>query len=209
MGVREYSTAMSGSVSAWIVGLKAGEAQAIHNLWARYYEDLVRMARHRIGKGPRQAADEEDVVQSVFATIFRGAQAGRFEKVADRDDLWWLLLALTYNKTVDHLRHEGRQKRGGGLVVRESDLGNGEAPFDLAQVIGRSPTPEVLAALEEEYDRLLSLLRDDQLRRVAALRIEGWQVSEISTELNISVRSVERKLRLIRSRWSAEAGIPA
>jgi RNA polymerase sigma factor (sigma-70 family) len=196
---------MSGSVSAWIVGLKKGEAQAIHNLWGRYYEDLVRLARLRIGKGPRQAADEEDVVQSVFATIFRGASKGRFEKVTDRDDLWWLLLALTHNKSVDHLRHENRKKRGGGLVSRETDLSNKNVPFDLTQVIGSSPTPEVLAILEEEYHRLLSLLRDDQLRAVAALRIEGWQVAEISAALKISVRSVERKLRLIRSHWSAEA----
>jgi len=187
------------------VGLKAGEAQAIHNLWGRYYEDLVRMARLRIGKGPRQAADEEDVVQSVFATIFRGASAGRFERVTDRDDLWWLLLALTHNKAVDHVRHENRQKRGGGMVSRESDLSFGPAPFELSKVIGRSPTPEVLAILQEEYDRLLSLLRDDQLRTVAVLRIEGWQVAEISAELKISLRSVERKLRLIRSQWSAEA----
>jgi DNA-directed RNA polymerase specialized sigma24 family protein len=194
---------MSGSVSAWIVGLKAGESEAVRQLWVRYSREMVRIARLKIGTGPRQAADEEDVVQNVFTTIFRGATTGRFAEVTDRDDLWWMLLALTHNKTIDQLRGENRKKRGAGKVVRESDLANGNSPFGLSQIMAKHPTPDFLVALDEEFHYLLSRLRDDPLRKIAAMRIEGWQISEIAAYLKISVRSVERKLRLIRSQWSA------
>ena len=79
-----------------------------------------------------------------------------------------------------------------------------DSGFSLDHLIGEQATPETLAILEEEHQRLLSLLRDDPLRRIATARIEGYTVAEIADDLAISTRSVERKLQLIRSRWGQE-----
>ena len=35
----------AGSVTGWIVGLKAGEREAVQKLWERYFARLVRLAR--------------------------------------------------------------------------------------------------------------------------------------------------------------------
>jgi len=47
-------------------------------------------------------------------------------------------------------------------------------------------------------------LSDDTLRSVATLRLEGYSNEEAAAKLDVSVRTVERKLRIIRQVWSAE-----
>src|SRR4051794_28659879 len=92
------------SVSQWIAHLKEGKAEAARQLWERYALRLVEVARKRLGDAPKRLADEEDVAASVFHSVCRGAAAGRFQDINNRDELWWVLLAITKKKVVDHLR---------------------------------------------------------------------------------------------------------
>jgi len=196
---------MSHSVSKWLAGLRAGDAEAAQELWNRYANRLVEVARHRLDGSPRAATDEEDIALSVFDTVCRGAEAGRFRDIVDRDDLWWLLLTITRQKVVDYVRRETTQRRGSGRVRQETAIAAaGSRGFSLDQLIGTTFTAEYWVVLEEQHQRLLGLLRDDRLRRIAVRRIEGFTVAEIAEDLTISSRSVERKLRLIRDRWSQE-----
>ena len=198
---------MGSSVSAWIVGLKAGEGEAIRRLWDRYYHDLVAFARQRLNSKERQVADEEDIAVSVFDTVCRGAADGRFATLEARDDLWWLLMSITGQKVVSHRRRINAEKRGGGKVIRESELdltGNGNGPFGFASLINKTPTPDFLVMLDEQFQRLLGMLRNDELRLIAIWRLEGFGVQEISERLPASLRTVERKLALIRQKWSQE-----
>jgi RNA polymerase sigma factor (sigma-70 family) len=196
-----------GSVTEWILGLKAGEATAAQKLWERYRDQLMAHARKRVPHSATRAADEEDVLQSVFICLCRGAAVGRFNDVRDRDDLWWLLVSITKHKSVDLVRRESAQKRGAGEVVSECGLGlhkYDQRPLTLDDLIADEPTPEFIAMMEEENRRLLNLLRDDELRKIAISRIEGYSIAEIADQQKISIRSVERKLRLIRNLWRRE-----
>ena len=141
-----------GSITHWIGGLKEGEAAAAQKLWERYAQQVLNLARQRLGQAPRTVADEEDIAQSVFDSICRGAAAGRFLDVKTRDALWWLLLTITRQKAVDHVRRETAQKRGGGRVVNECGLGRaGGSSVCLAldQLVSDEPTPEFLVMLDE------------------------------------------------------------
>ena len=51
------------------------------------------------------------------------------------------------------------------------------------------------------YERLLNLLDDDELRRIAVCKLEGWSNYEIAQHLGCAVFTVERRLRLIRAIW--------
>ena len=196
-----------GSVSGWIAGLKAGDQEAVQKLWSRYRDELIRMAKRRLDGMPRGPADEEDVLQSVLMSLCRAATAGRLDDVRNRDDLWWLLLAITRQKAVNLIRRETAQKRGSGRVVSALNWGSPNGlRDDLDHLVGDAPTPKTLRAMEEQNRRLLSLLRDDPLRKVAMSRVEGYTVDEIAATLDISKRSVERKLQLIRNRWKRELG---
>src|SRR4051794_11020349 len=58
----------AGSVSRWIVELKAGEHAAAQPLWERYFARLVELARRRLQASRRPGADEdeEDAALSAF-----------------------------------------------------------------------------------------------------------------------------------------------
>jgi DNA-directed RNA polymerase specialized sigma24 family protein len=197
-----------GSVTEWIARLKAGDKDASQELWQRYVERLVRLARVKLGRTSRRVRDEEDVVISVFDGLFRGIEAGRFPQLDDRDDLWQVLVMLTTRRAIDHRRRELAADAGGGNVRGDSIFAGPQAgdssQHGFSQVIDGEPTPEFAAQSAEELERLLGLLQDDTLRRIAIGKLEGHTNPEIAANLGVSLRTVERKLELIRCTWEAE-----
>jgi hypothetical protein len=196
----------SGSVTHWLGLLRAGDAVAAQPLWEGYFRRLVGLARARLQGVPRRAADEEDVALSAFTSFCQGAQAGRFPRLADRDDLWQVLVLLTARKAGRLRKHEQRQKRGGGKVQTEADLAGGDAEAEaaLAEVVGREPTPDFAAQVAEECRRLLGLLPGDDLRTLAVARMAGHGHEEIAARLGCAPRTVQRKLGRIRGLWFRE-----
>jgi DNA-directed RNA polymerase specialized sigma24 family protein len=196
-----------GSVTRWIGDLVASGAtdSAAQKLWERYFERLVHLARDRLRAGPRGPADAEDAALSAFDSFCRGAAAGRFPRLDDRDDLWALLVTLTVRKASAQVRRERRLKRGGGRVRTEQGLGGAapDAGGGLDEIVGREPTPELAAMMAEEYLHLLGGLGDETLRRIAAWKLEGYSNGEIAARLGRGLRTVERKLGVIRSSWRA------
>ena len=175
------------SVSHWIEQLQAGgDAEAAERLWERYFRRLVGLARTRLQRQPRGAADEEDVALSAFHSFCHGAEKGRFPQLLDRDSLWRLLVTLTERKASHQTRDERRLKRGGGAVLGESalhDSSDGSAQ-GLAQVPDPEPTPEFAALVADECRLLLTRLEDADLQTIAVWRMEGYTAPEIAQRLN-------------------------
>jgi DNA-directed RNA polymerase specialized sigma24 family protein len=185
-----------GSITRWIGELQAGDPEAARPLWEHYFQHLVELARRKLlGACPR-VADEEDIALSAFDSFCRGLKRGRFPHLHDRENLWKLLVVLTARKACHLIRDEQRAKRGGG-----QEQGGLE---DIEQVAAQQPSPEFAAELAENCQRLLNLLCDDELRRVALSKMEGYTTEEIAGQLNCAPRTVERKVRLIRSLWEKE-----
>jgi DNA-directed RNA polymerase specialized sigma24 family protein len=195
-----------GSVSYWIGLLQAGNYSAAQLLWERYFQRLTALARHKLGDLPRRAADEEDVALSAFDSFCRGVERGRFPQLHRRDNLWRLLVVITARKAFLLRRQETRQKRGGRAahddVSRPTTSPEGEPSLD--QLLGREPTPAFAAQMAEESQRLLGSLGDTELESVALWKMEGFTNQEIAGKLACGLRSVERKLRLIRTIWAQE-----
>ena len=188
-----------GSVTHWIHEIKAGNPQVAQAIWERYFTQLVGVARKRLEGTPRRLADEEDVALSVFDSFCRAAAKGRFPSLADRDSLWRLLVRMAARKAVDQRRHETRQRRGGGKVVDENALAaNGYDDNALAQVIGNAPTPEFAAIVTERFHILLDSLKDDDLRKIALGKMEGYTNEELAEQIGCSLRTIERRMMLIR-----------
>ena len=181
------------SISRLFADLKAGKQDAANELWAIYFDRLVKLARQRLSDVPKRASDEEDVALSVFNSLCVGAERGRFAEHVRRDDLWHLLLHLTKQKTVDYIRHQTRLKRGGGEVRGESvflDAATSSAIGGLDQIVADEPGPEMLAVMEEQHRRLLEMLPNGTLRQIAIGRMQGETNEEIAVRLKLSVRSV-------------------
>ncbi len=192
-----------GSVSGWIVDLKAGDGAAVQPLWERYYPRLVRLARAKLRATRRGVLDEEDAALSAFESFCAGAARGRFPRLADRGDLWRLLVVITARKVGEQVKREARQKRGGGRVAAPL-AGDSSSSDPMCSILAHDPTPLFAAAAAEEYRRLLDLL-GDELRQVAIDRMEGYTNDEIAARLGCARRTVARRLELIRKTWETES----
>lgn len=205
-----------GSITRWLGDLRGGDLAAAQPLWERYFGKLVVLARAKLVKQrqPRAEADEEDAAISAFNSFCAGVAQGRFPKLADREDLWKILMTITVRKAYAQIQRRKRLKRGGGRVVEEAVLRGGKAggSFDsaaapgLEMIAGGEPTPEFAAMVAEEYARLLDALPDEGLRLVAVSRMEGYTCDEIAAQLGCARRTVARRLDLIRQTWLAESG---
>jgi DNA-directed RNA polymerase specialized sigma24 family protein len=143
-------------------------------------------------------SDEEDIALSAFDTFCAGVEAGRYPNLADRNDLWRLLLGIAARKAIHLYRHETRQKRNAMRTCSEDDE---RAPL-VEEIVGDEPTPEFCALAAESLAYLLDSLDDGRLRQIAVYKMEGYSNQEIAQRLQCSLSSVERKLRRIRSEWS-------
>ncbi len=192
-----------GSITFWIEEIKRGSPEAAEVIWQRYFPQLVRLARERLRGLPGQMADEEDVALSALDSFCRAAPRGRFPDLADRHGLWRLLFQKTARKAIDLARHERRRTRGGGRVRGESALGaaasaSGEQGF--AQVAGDDVSPEFAVLMADQCRRLLERL-EPELQSLALAKMQGYNNEEIARRTHRSLRTVERRLHLIRRRW--------
>jgi DNA-directed RNA polymerase specialized sigma24 family protein len=193
----------SKSVSLWIQQLQTGDEIAAECIWARYARRLLGLARRRL-LGARRGADEEDVVQDAFLSLCRGAVAGRFAALDDRDSLWRLLQVIVQRKAADQQNHDRRQKRGGGRVRGDSAIcgDDGLRAAGRRDPAGEGTNPAREAEVAEMYSRLLESLPGEGLRGIAALKIDGYTNDEIAAQLGCARCTVVRKLELIRDIWN-------
>lgn len=158
-------------------------------LWRRYHPRLIAMAQRHLRMSPQRLADEQDVVASAFRSFFRALREERVDRDIDDDGLWGLLVTLTTRKAIKVIRSEGRYKRDSKALDVETD------PDSL---VCHAPTPELAAALVEEYRLFDEQLGDESLRRLVQHKLEGYTNTEIALRLDCSVRTVKRRLALAR-----------
>lgn len=196
-----------GSITRWIQDLHAGDEQdAQQQLFQRYFQRLVALARVRLKHAPRRMEDEEDVAVNALNSYFAGVRKDRFPLVSDRTSLWPLLAKITACKAINQRNRQLTQKRGGGKVRGESvfsspDESEGRA-LDFAD---HDPTPALSVEMSEQCKQLMDALEDDLLKDIASQKLEGYTNTEIADKLGVVERTVERKLKRIRSIWAEEA----
>ena len=184
----------SHSITRWLDALRTGDPIAGRMVWERFLDRMLAVARRRLAGASRRVADEDDVVVVAFERFLHGVRQDRFPRLRDRDDLWAILFTLTERAAANQKRDQERDKRGGGEVRGDSALEGVEAVAP-----GLTPAEEVL--MEENMARLLAALEDEELRKIALGRMEGYSNAEIAGQINRTEVTVERRLRLIRATW--------
>jgi DNA-directed RNA polymerase specialized sigma24 family protein len=198
-----------GSVTRWIGVLRDGDEAAAQAVWERYFDRLVRLARKRLSGRTGGFEDEEDAALSAFDSFCAGLARGRFTQLSDREDLWKLLVVITARKAAAQGDRRRALKRGGAWNrVDPGHDGSEDASLAgdgfLSRLVACEPTPEFAAMVAEETGRLLGRLGDEQLRKIALDRMEGYTTDEIAARLGCARRTVARRLDLIRQLWSED-----
>lgn len=171
-----------------------GDSEAADELFHRYVDRLVGLARTRLSDRLAQRVDPEDVVQSVYRTFFSNAREGRY--VLERTgDMWRLLAAITINKVLGQAKHHRRDKRS---IDREQRLEqNGNESRNSAELFAESPAlPDAIAVIDELESLMAEL--DPLSRRILELRLQGISVEEVATEVSRSERTIRRALVKIK-----------
>src|SRR5262245_22187348 len=173
---------------------REGDQQAAAELFRRYADRLVALAKSRLSRKMAQRVDPEDVVQSVYRSFFAETREGRYE-FERGGDLWQLLVAITLHKLQLQIRKNTRHKRA---VDREQTFGNENGLLGIeVDLFAREPSPVEAVALAEELEQLMRPL-DALHRRMLELRLQAYTLEEIASQTGRTQRTVRRVLDSIK-----------
>ena len=173
---------------------RQGDQKAAAELFRRYANRLVGLARSQLSRRVGQRLDAEDIVQSVYRSFFADVRAGRYD-IQRGGDLWRLLVTITLCKARNQANHCGRAKRA---VERDQGFGSEDSLLGIQpHVLAHGPTPVEAAALADELEQLMQHL-DLSDRRIVELRLQGYKLAEIAGLVGRSQRTVCRVLEEVK-----------
>jgi len=164
------------------------------------------LARRTLDSRTRQREDEEDVVQSMYASFCFRLKRGAFE-LDGRTDLMKLLVTMTLHKSRQAVARHRRHRRDTRRETSPAPPGGEDSTaWAFEQMDRGAPTPDDAVAFAEEVERQLAAL-DVTLRQIVLWKLEGCTNAEIAgrDKLNCAERTIERKLQRIRELWSRES----
>jgi RNA polymerase sigma-70 factor (ECF subfamily) len=153
--------------------IRAGDESAFDAVFREHYAHLVRMAESVL----RERAMAEEVAQEVMLEIWR-----RREVLQVEQSFRAYLLRSTRNRALNHVRHQRVVEREAAVAAIESR----SAP---------SAEDEMLGTELEEAVRIAIESLPAKTREIFQLsRYQGLKYSEIATTLDISVKTVEKRM---------------
>ncbi|MBY0524336.1 MAG: sigma-70 family RNA polymerase sigma factor [Gemmataceae bacterium] len=171
-------------------------------LFRRYSDRLIALARTRLSDKVNARIDPEDVVQSAYRSFFAGARNGRYALEVG-GDVWLLLVAITVHKLQDQVRKHTAGKRS---VNREQNFSSEDSLLGLqAEGLAREPSPVEALSLVEEVEQLMRALTPLE-RQMVELRLQGGNLRDIAAATNRSVPTVRRLLDRIKDQLRQQHG---
>jgi RNA polymerase sigma-70 factor (ECF subfamily) len=175
--------------------LRKKDGDAAEEVFQRFSRRLVGLAATRLPANLRAKIDPEDVVQSVFKSFFRRISDGQF-LLEDWDSMWTLLTVLTVRKCGHRLDQFLAARRD---VRRERSVSNVTEDAADTDVPDPSPTAYESLLLLETVDQVLQGLKEAD-RPVVMLRLQGYNIKEITEQTGRSERTVHRALETVREK---------
>jgi RNA polymerase sigma-70 factor, ECF subfamily len=166
-----------------IAKIREGDDGAADGLYQKYSHRIMGLVQSQMGELLRSVTEPEDIVQSVFKSVFRGVMSGAYD-APEGQTMWQLLAVISVNKVRRKARlqlAERRDARRTTAIEHDSQVG---LTFDNSEI--ELSVKEVLETLDEL----------DQI--VVQYRLEGHTVEEIASKTDRSRRTIERSLQRIR-----------
>src|SRR4051794_11907012 len=144
--------------------LRAGDNAAAAEVFRRFANRLIGLARTHLDARVRQKVDPEDVMQSALKSFFLRHQGGQFD-LAGWDSLWSMLVVITLRKCGHQVEHYRAACRD---VQREQTPSPHRADDSAPswEAIANDPTPAQGALLAEAIEQVMSGLGDERERQI-------------------------------------------
>ena len=173
--------------------LRAGDNDAATQVFNRFANRLIELARRRLDPQIRQKLDPEDVLQSVFKSFFVRHRDGQFEPTG-WNNLWTLLTVIAVRKCADRVVFFRAARRNIGRESAPDDESSASSRF-----FDRQPTPDEADAVADTVEHIMRGL-DDRDREILTLRLQGRLVGEIAADMGCAERTVRRVLEHVKRR---------
>jgi RNA polymerase sigma factor (sigma-70 family) len=186
---------------------RAGDAEARERLFARYLPRVRQIVALRIGKRLRQLGEIEDIVQEVLLKILGGLE--QLEPRSEAHLRNWLARCVE-NQVIDHARGLSREKRGGGRVLRFSDLDSGVLRSSLLDAGVSTPSEHAQASeLAQRFEDALLSMASHHRELIILRAVCGMSFEDLADELGLSTPGAVRVAysRALR-RLEELAGLP-
>jgi len=173
----ETQNANQETVDNWLQGARKKDPQALSNLCAHYYPQILRFMHYRVG--PNLA---EDLTGEVIVKIMRSinGQKGRFEP--------WLY-RLARNVIIDNVRYRS--------VRPETELDE-----DMSNKLTNGKTPDIAVGRHLDVQTALEQVSDEHREFLTLKFIQGLtnhEISEITGQNMNAIRAMQfRALRAMR-----------
>jgi RNA polymerase sigma-70 factor (ECF subfamily) len=176
--------------------LKAGDNDAATQVFNRFANRLIELARRRLDPQIRQKLDPEDVLQSVFRSFFAHQAAGQVTGLESWDNLWAWLVVITMRKCGRRIEYFHSASRDVQREVSAPPPSEDESSGD-SGTSSDEPTPSEAAMLTETVEQLMNNL-EGKHREILALSLQGLTAPEISSKVGCTERTVYRVQKRVK-----------
>jgi RNA polymerase sigma factor (TIGR02999 family) len=181
----------TGAITELLRAHEAGERDALDRVVPLVYDELRRIARRHLRRGP--AGYTLDTTGLVHEAYLKLAASDGLE-LRDRDHLMAVTARVMRQVLVDRARARLRRKRGSGQAAQE---------LDEAKVPAEDASPERLLDVDRALQRLRE--RDPRLALIFECRFfGGFEEAETARALGLSLRTAQRGWMRARAWLRAE-----
>ena len=186
-------------ITELLAGTSRGDAAALQQLYAVLYPEIKRVARMRLAQsGPNgrmaglntTALVHEGFLRMADQQGLQGDTRGQFFAYVGR---------VLRSVVIDHLRTEGRDKRGGDAVMVTLSAANDVAAVQ-SQAVDLIGLDQALARMRE--------LDADLYELIEMVGFAGLSIAEVATLRDVSSRSINRELLKARALLQELLGDP-
>lgn len=186
----------SPAITELLAGTSRGDSQALQQLYAVLYPEIKRVARIRLAQtGHAAGLNTTALVHEGFLRMadqqgLQGDTRGQFFAYVGR---------VLRSVVIDHLRTEGRDKRGGDAVMVTLSAA-GDVAAVQSQAVDLIGLDQALARLRELDNGLYELIE--------MIGFAGLTIAEVATLRDVSTRSINRELLKARALLQELLGDP-
>jgi RNA polymerase sigma factor (TIGR02999 family) len=172
-----------GNITILLGEMRTGSSHARSELFTQVYDELQRLARSRLPRGPQVHLDAPSLVHEAYLKLTEQ----EISSLRDRREFFAYSAAVMRNVVIDIARRHNAQKRGSGmdhLTLSNVDAQAGAQPVDA----------EALHAALEQLEQI-----DARAYRVVEMRyFAGMSIEEIADVLNLSPMTIKRSWNTAR-----------
>jgi RNA polymerase sigma-70 factor (ECF subfamily) len=183
--LRPVQETAAASDQTLVARVREGDELAAAELYERYAARVFGLVRSQMADQLRAHVEPEDVVQSIFKSIFRGMNTGGYD-APPAGTLWQLIAVIAVHKVRRNATRRTAAKRD-SRRTESLELSDHSVARD------RASPEEIEAAIQEAIEDLKPTEQE-----VVLLRVQGYTVEEIAERTGRSRRTVERQLQRAR-----------